>query len=44
MNVDFKARPFFLDESDIAWVQDCMKKMTVEEKVSHLFCLSLIHI
>ena len=39
MNVDFKARPFFLDESDIAWVQDCMKKMTVEEKVSHLFCI-----
>ena len=39
MNVDFKAKPFFLDESDIAWVQDCMKKMTVEEKVSHLFCI-----
>ena len=32
MNVDFKAKPFFLDESDIAWVQDCMKKMSVEER------------
>ena len=39
MNVDFKARPFFLDESDIAWVPDCMKTMTEEEKVSHLFCI-----
>ena len=28
MNVDFKAKPFFLDESDIAWVQDCMKTVS----------------
>lgn len=35
--VDLKAKPYYLSDEDIAWVEDTMKGMTVEEKIGQLF-------
>ncbi len=35
--VDLKARPYYLSEEDIAWVQNTMAEMSDEEKVGQLF-------
>ena len=37
--IDLKARPFYLDDEAIAWVQDTLAGMTVEEKAGQLFCV-----
>ena len=37
--VDLKAKPFYLDDEDIKWVQDTIAGMTDEEKLAQLFCL-----
>ena len=34
-----KAKPFYLKDEDIKWVQDQLASMTPDEKVSQLFCL-----
>lgn len=34
---DMRAKPFFLDNEDIEWVQNTMKGMTEKEKVEQLF-------
>ncbi|MEH7493842.1 glycoside hydrolase family 3 protein [Neobacillus niacini] len=39
MVVDLKANPFNLDDKGIAWVEDTLKGMTLEEKIGQLFCL-----
>lgn len=35
--VDLKAKPYYLAEEDIKWVEDTIAGMTVEEKVGQLF-------
>ncbi len=35
--VDLKARPYYLNDEDIKWVEDTIASMTAEEKVGQLF-------
>ncbi len=35
--VDLRAKPYYLSEADIAWVEDTIASMTKEEKVGQLF-------
>jgi len=37
--MDFKAKPFYLQDEDIQWVQATLSSMDVREKVGQLFCL-----
>ena len=37
--VDLKAKPFYLTDEDIAWVQSTLAGMTEDEKIGQLFCL-----
>lgn len=37
MNVDLTKKPYNLKESDITWVKDTIKNMTIEEKIGQLF-------
>lgn len=37
--VDLKAKPFYLSDEDVAWVERTLADMTLEEKVGQLFCL-----
>ena len=37
MMVDLKAKPYYLSEEDIAWVENTIASMTPEEKVGQLF-------
>ena len=36
--VDLKARPFFLSDEDIRWVEETLRSMTKEEKAGQVFC------
>ncbi len=36
--IDLKANPFFLDDTQIAWVRETLAGLTEEEKVGQLFC------
>lgn len=36
--MDLKSTPFCLDDVDITWVEKTLEKMTLEEKIGHLFC------
>lgn len=36
--MDYKSKPFYLDDIDIAWVEKTLEKMTLEEKIGQLFC------
>ena len=38
--IDYKAKPFYLSDEDIAWVESTLATMTVEEKIGQLFCLT----
>jgi beta-N-acetylhexosaminidase len=35
--VDLKAKPYYLNEEDIAWVENTIANMTIEEKIGQLF-------
>lgn len=37
--IDLKAKPFFLNDDDIKWVEETIGSMTQEEKIGQLFCL-----
>ena len=37
--VDLKAKPYFLSEEEIRWVEDTIASMTLDEKLSQLFVL-----
>lgn len=37
--IDLKARPFYLDDQAIEWIQMTMSEMSQEEKIGQLFCL-----
>ena len=39
MNVNLKAKPFYLSDEQIAWVNDTLAGMTDDDKIRHLFCL-----
>lgn len=36
--MDLKRAPFHLSDSDIAWVEKTLERMTLEEKIGQLFC------
>ncbi len=36
--IDLKAKPFFLSDEDIAWIEKNLADMSLEEKVGQLFC------
>lgn len=36
--IDLKAKPFYLKDEDIKWVQETLSGMSFEEKVGQLFC------
>ncbi|MCD7957747.1 MAG: glycoside hydrolase family 3 protein [Lachnospiraceae bacterium] len=36
--VDLRKKPFLLEESDIAWVEETLSHMTLEEKAGQVFC------
>ena len=38
--IDLTANPFYLSNADIAWVEETLGKMTAEEKVAQLFCVT----
>ncbi len=37
--IDLKAKPFYLDDSQVQWVKDTLAGMTPEEKIGQLFVL-----
>lgn len=37
MMIDLKAKPFYLDEKAIQWVEETIDSMTIEEKIGQLF-------
>ena len=36
--VDLKAKPFYLDDEAIKWVEETIEGMSIEEKIGQLFC------
>jgi beta-N-acetylhexosaminidase len=36
--IDLKSNPFYLNDEDIAWVEQTLNAMSLKEKVGHLFC------
>ena len=38
--MDLKKKPFYLSDSDIAWVENTLSQMTMEEKAGQLFCVN----
>ena len=36
--IDLKAKPFYLNDDQIAWVEETLKKMTLEQKCGQIFC------
>lgn len=37
--VNLRKKPFYLNEEQIAWVEDTIRNMTLEEKLGQLFVL-----
>ena len=35
--VNLKAKPYYLDEEGISWVEETLESMTIEEKIGQLF-------
>ncbi|MBR5572844.1 MAG: glycoside hydrolase family 3 protein [Oscillospiraceae bacterium] len=38
--IDYKAKPFYLSDEDIRWVESTLATMSTEEKIGQLFCLT----
>jgi beta-N-acetylhexosaminidase len=38
--INLKAKPFNLDDQSIAWVDETLKGMTLQEKIGQLFCMA----
>ena len=36
--INYKANPFYLDDEDIAWVEETWESMSFDEKIGQLFC------
>lgn len=39
MGIDLRAKPFFLNDEQIAWVNTTLASMSEDDKIRHLFCL-----
>lgn len=37
--IDLKAKPFYLDDTGVKWVEETLKSMTLDEKIGQLFCM-----
>ncbi|MCI6023224.1 MAG: glycoside hydrolase family 3 N-terminal domain-containing protein [Candidatus Faecivivens sp.] len=37
LRVDLRAKPFYLDDEQIAWVEDTLSKMSLDDKIGQLF-------
>ena len=37
MPVDLRAKPYYLDDEGVQWVEDTIASMTTEEKIGQLF-------
>ncbi len=37
--IDLRAKPFYLSDEDIAWVNETLASLTEDEKIGQLFCL-----
>lgn len=37
--IDLKASPFYLDDASIAWVQNTLHSLSIEQKAGQLFCV-----
>lgn len=37
VNVDLKAKPYYLDDQQIEWVENTLSQLTDEEKIGQLF-------
>lgn len=37
MSVDLRAKPYYLDDEGVKWVEDTIASMTIEEKIGQLF-------
>ena len=35
--IDLKAKPFYLSEKDIAWVENTLASLTTDEKLGQIF-------
>ena len=35
---DFKAKPFYLKDEQVQWVNDTYEGMSIKEKIGQLFC------
>lgn len=38
--IDLKAKPFYLSDADICWVENTLASMSLTEKVGQLFCIT----
>lgn len=38
MSVDLRAKPFYLNDEQVAWVEKTWEEMTLDEKIGQLFC------
>lgn len=38
--IDLKAKPFYLSDADVCWVENTLASMSLEEKVGQLFCIT----
>ncbi len=36
--MNYKEKPFYLDDVDIAWVENTLENMSLEEMIGQLFC------
>ncbi|MGL5315326.1 MAG: glycoside hydrolase family 3 protein, partial [Peptostreptococcaceae bacterium] len=37
MKIDLKAKPFYLSDEDIKWVEDTLASLTLDEKIGQVF-------
>ena len=38
--MEYKEKPFYLNDADITWVEETLSSMTLEEKAGQLFCVT----
>ena len=43
MSIDLRAKPFYLNDAQIKWVEDTLASMSEDDKLRHLFCLVTYH-
>ena len=38
--IQYKEKPFYLDDEDIQWVERTLSSMTLDEKIGQMFCVT----